>query len=535
MTNFKQLKQLLKIAESFKTTLVRATLFGSLGHLTLVLFTYLLTLFFLTKITTIAIILFIAIFALAILKGLFSYTEQLLNHYVAFKVLHVLRVKVLEKFKKISVDSFTRNSSGDYMTMITTDIELLEVFYAHTITPFFIYIIQSLVVSFFLLFFSPKLALLALVIYIIIGLVYPLTFKNKGQKVGDNYRKKLAAINDDSSEQAFGVFESVQYNKINDVKLDLSLETDELTKSSYEKTKFLIDLNILNIVTYNFGILAFIYVATKTLTNQMSVISLSAMFIVSFIPILYMGNLASTLSQTLASGKRFLELMNMSEENLNTGQTVDFNELTISDLSYNYDEKEIFSNLSFTAKKGQIIGISGESGSGKSTVAKLIMKFIKNDSMQGNISIDGVDINKIDSRYFRENTSLILQDSYLFNTSIKNNLNFFDKNIYKDKLDFSLENTNLKKFVDNLPKRENEIVGERSSNISSGQKQRISVARSFYNDSKLLILDEATANIDIFSEIELLKALEETKEDRITIIISHNKSTLSICDKIVKM
>ena len=173
MTSLRELKQLLAIAQEFKRPLLRATLFGSLGHLTLVVFTYFISLFFLTKITTIAAILFIVIFALAVLKGLFSYTEQLLNHYVAFKVLHALRVKVLEKFKRISVDSFTKNTSGDYMTMITTDIELLEVFYAHTITPFMIYIVQSLVVSIFLLFFSVKLALVALIVYIVIGLVYP--------------------------------------------------------------------------------------------------------------------------------------------------------------------------------------------------------------------------------------------------------------------------------------------------------------------------------------------------------------------------
>lgn len=161
MTSLKELKQLLAIAKDFKRPLLRATLFGSLGHLTLVVFTYFLALFFLTKITTIAVILFFIIFALAILKGLFSYTEQLLNHYVAFKVLHTLRVKVLNKFKKISIDSFTRNTSGDYMTIITTDIELLEVFYAHTITPFMIYIVQSLAVTIFLMFFSFKLAFIA--------------------------------------------------------------------------------------------------------------------------------------------------------------------------------------------------------------------------------------------------------------------------------------------------------------------------------------------------------------------------------------
>lgn len=535
MTSLKELKQLLAIAKEFKRPLLKATLFGSLGHLTLVVFTYLLTLFFITKITTIAAILFIIIFALAILKGLFSYTEQLLNHYVAFKVLHVLRIKVMEKFKKISIDNFTKNSSGDYMTMITTDIELLEVFYAHTITPFMIYIVQALVVSVFVSIFSLPLGLLALGVYIIIGLVYPLTFKNKGQEVGDNYRRKLAEVNNNSSEEAYGIFETVQYDKIAETKKDIISETEELTHRAYLKNKFLIDLNALNVVTYNFGVLAFIFTASKYIASANTVIALSAMFIVSFIPILYMGNLASTLSQTMASGKRFLELMNTPEESVNSGETVEFNSLQVKDLSYSYDGRAVLENINFTVNKGEIIGISGPSGCGKSTIAKLIMKFISEKEMGGSITIDDINIRDIDNRYFRENSSIILQDSYLFNTSIKSNLTFFDKNVDKEKIEQSLKNTNLKAHVDTLRSKTDTNIGERSSNISSGQKQRLSVARSFYNDSKLLILDEATANIDIFSEIEVLKALEENKQDKITIIISHNKSTLSICDKIVRL
>ena len=301
------------------------------------------------------------------------------------------------------------------------------------------------------------------------------------------------------------------------------------------KNKFLIDLNALNVVTYNFGVLAFIYAATTSLDRPNMVLALVAMFIVSFIPILYMGNLASTLSQTMASGKRFLELMNMPEEDQNSGKVVDFNELKIDNLSYSYSGTPVLSNINLTAKKGEIIGISGPSGCGKSTIAKLIMKFISDEGMDGSITIDNVDLADIDNRYFRENSSIILQDSYLFNATIRDNINFFDKDLDKNRLSDALRNTNLKNFVTSLKHEDQEIVGERSSKISSGQKQRLSVARSFYNDSKLLILDEATANIDIFSEIEVLKALEESKKDKITIIISHNKSTLSICDKIVKL
>ncbi|AME08862.1 MULTISPECIES: ABC transporter ATP-binding protein [Gemella] len=535
MTSLKELKQLLNITKEFKRPLLRATLFGSLGHLTLVIFTYFLTLFFIAKITTVAAILFIIILALAILKGLFSYIEQLLNHYVAFKVLHVLRIKVMDKFKKISINSFTQNSSGDYMTMITTDIELLEVFYAHTITPFMIYIVQACVVSIFVMIFSVPLGILALVIYIIIGLIYPLTFKNKGQAVGDSYRRKLAEVNNHSSEEAYGIFETVQYDKIGETKKDLVSETEELTYSAYLKNKFLVDLNALNIVTYNFGVLAFIFAATKHINNPNIIITLSAMFIVSFIPILYMGNLASTLSQTMASGKRFLELMNTPEENVNDGVKVPFNTLTVKNLSYHYDDKTVFKDINFTVNKGEIIGISGPSGCGKSTIAKLIMKFIDNSKMGGNIIIDGVNVQDIDNAYFRKHSSIILQDSYLFNTSIKNNLTFFDKTINKNLIDKALKNTNLKNHVDSLRNKTDTTISERSANISSGQKQRLSVARSFYNESKLLILDEATANIDIFSEIEVLKALEKDKNDKITIIISHNKSTLSICDRVIKL
>ena len=204
------------------------------------------------------------------------------------------------------------------------------------------------------------------------------------------------------------------------------METEELTRSSYLKNKFLVDLNVLNVVTYNIGVLAFIYVASS-LDSQFVTVSLVAMFIVSFIPILYMGNLASTLSQTMASGKRFLELMNTPEEAENSGVVVDFNELKVENLTYRYADNTVVDNLSFDVKKGEIIGLSGPSGCGKSTIAKLIMKFISDENMEGNITIDGVELRDIDNRYFRENSSIILQDSYLFNAKIKDKYHILRK------------------------------------------------------------------------------------------------------------
>ena len=227
----------------------------------------------------------------------------------------------------------------------------LKVFYAHTITPFMIYIVQSLVVSFFLLFFSVKLALVALIIYIVIGLVYPLSFRNVGQDVGENYRRKLTQVNNNSSEEAYGILKhynmekSMKQNVISIWKLKNWQEVHIL------KINFLVDLNVLNVVTYNIGVLAFIYVASS-LDSQFVTVSLVAMFIVSFIPILYMGNLASTLSQTMASGKRFLELMNTPEEAENSGVVVDFNELKVDNLTYRYADNTVVDNLSFDVKKG---------------------------------------------------------------------------------------------------------------------------------------------------------------------------------------
>lgn len=532
MLSIKNLKQLLEIAKELKKQLALATLFGSLGHLTVVFFTFLLTFIFL-KNNWITSLLIIIVIILAILKGFFSYLEQLLNHYVAFKILHVLRLKVMNKFKKISLANFSKNNSGDYMTIINTDIEILEVFYAHTITPFFIYLIQSIVVSSFIGIFSTKMAFIALIFYLIMGIIVPILTKDKGEKYGNDYREKLKEVTNDTNEETYSIFETIQYNKINSVRKKLELETKKLTLSSYNKAKFLINLTFFNTVLYNLSIIIFILFATKYIDNKITIIAISAMYMVSFTPILYIGNISSTLSQTMAAGSRFLKLINTPVENDNYGNKVEFNELSINNLNFSYDNKTIINDLSFTAKKGEIIGIVGESGKGKSTLAKLIMKIIPIEN--NNIKIDGIDINNIDNKFFRENSSIIMQDTYLFNSSIAKNISLFDKNIDKNKLMNSLENTNMSEFVNNLEKKEDTIINEKSSNISSGQKQRISTARSLYNNSKLLILDEATANIDIFSEIELLETLNKIKKDKIIIIISHNKSTLSICDKIINM
>ena len=256
------------------------------------------------------------------------------------------------------------------------------------------------------------------------------------------------------------------------------------------------------------------------------------MYIVSFVPIIYMGNIASTLSQTMAAGKRFLNLMAEEEERENN-KKVEFNKLEVKDLSFDYGKENIIKNINFSVEKGEILGISGASGNGKSTLAKLIMRILSYS--KGSIKIDGIDINDINIRYFRENTSMKMQESYMYKATIEKNISIFEKKIDKEKIKDTLEKTNLLKFVNTLDKKEQERIEEKSTNISSGQRQRLSTSRSIYAESKLIILDEATSNIDIFSEIELLKTLKEIKKDKIIIIISHNKSTLSICDKILKM
>lgn len=532
MLTIENLKKLLHIAKDLKKQLALATLFGSLGHLTVVLFTFLLAKVFLGNNWTVYLI---AIFALllAFAKGFFSYSEQLLNHYVAFKILHILRLKVMEKFKKISMSNFSKNSSGDYMTIINTDIEILEVFYAHTITPFLIYIIQTFVVTVSVAIVSPKLAIFILLMYIIMGIIVPLTTKDRGEKYGDDYRENLKNITTDASEETYSIFETMQYNKINSTTKKFEEETKKLTDSSYKKARFLINLTFLNTIIYNVSIIIFIILATKYITSTDDIIALAAMYMVSFTPILYIGNISSTLSQTMAAGSRFIKLLEMSEEKLNKGNVVNFDKLEVKNLNFAYNDKDVIKNLSFSAKKGEIVGIVGDSGSGKSTLAKLIMKLIPEES--NSITIDNISINNIDNKFFRENSSIIMQDSYLFNSTLAKNVILFDKSINKNKLYEVFDNTNLTNFVNSLEKKEDSIISERSSNISSGQKQRLSTTRSLYNNSQLLILDEATANIDIFSEIELLKTLEKIKKDKIILIISHNKSTLSICDKVVTM
>ena len=531
MTKLKDLKNLIKIVNELKKPLSLATIFGALGHLSVVFFTLFLTLAFLEKGLTIYIFLILA-FVLSFFKGFFAYVEQLLNHYVAFKVLHILRIKVIEKLKKVSLKNFFKNNSGDYMTMITTDIEILEVFYAHTITPFFIFLIQTVVISIFIGIFSIKLALITFVIYLIIGIAYPLLFKEKGQIYGDNYRKEVKNLANDSSEEAYSIFEAIQYQKIQEVKRKIEKRVENFIKASYKKEHFRFNLEFLNILTYNISVILFIYFANIYIENKSIVVALTAMYIVSFVPIIYMGNIASTLSQTMAAGKRFLNLMAEEEERENN-KKVEFNKLEVKDLSFDYGKENIIKNINFSVEKGEILGISGASGNGKSTLAKLIMRILSYS--KGSIKIDRVDINDINIRYFRENTSMIMQESYMYKATIEKNISIFEKKIDKEKIKDTLEKTNLLKFVNTLDKKEQERIEEKSTNISSGQRQRLSTSRSIYAKSKLIILDEATSNIDIFSEIELLKTLKEIKKDKIIIIISHNKSTLSICDKILKM
>lgn len=532
MLSISHLKKLLKITSHLKKELALATFFGTLGHLAVVFFIFLLAKLFVDKTSHKALFIIILI-SLALIKGLFAYLEQLLNHYVAFKILHILRLKILEKIKKISISKFLHNKSKDYMTMISNDIEILEVFYAHTITPFLIFISQTVIISLFIAYFNIKLALLTLALYLLMGLILPLISKNKGEILGSKHRKELTKINLASTEEAYGIFENIQYNKLKQAKDNLEKETKSLVNASYQKALFMINLNFINVVIYNMSIIAFIYFANLLISDKIIIVALVCMYIVSFVPTLYMANLASTLSATMAAGKRFIEIMDEKEENFDKGLVVDFNKLEVNNLNFSYQDKPILDNISFEVNKGEILGIYGKSGSGKSTLVKILMKFLETD--YSNIKIDGVSLGKIDHTDFRQKTAYIMQDSYLFNASLANNISLFDENLDKTKLEKVLKETNLYDFVNQLPNKTDEIISEKSSNISTGQKQRIATARALYADAKIIILDEATSNIDVFSEIEILKTLERIKKDKIIILISHSKSTLSICDKLLRM
>ena len=476
-----------------------------------------------------------------VFRGLLRYFEQYSNHYIAFRLLAVLRDKIFGALRVLCPAKLESKQKGSIIAMITSDIETLEVFYAHTISPICIAVLVPTAVFLFVGFVSSwYLALVALVGFLTIGIVVPLISSGKLKESGVKYRAEFASFSAYFLDSIKGIKDIVLNNAGEEREKEVNRRSDGLLKET-KKMKHNIT-RAGSAIELTVSVFVLITLAVGILLVKKDVLSLGRMIIgmvtvlSSFGPVIAVGSLPGSLTQTFASGDRVLNLLaeKPAVDAVTNGKDFDYENLDVKDLSFSYDgQTEVLKDIKMHAEKGEIIGIVGESGCGKSTFLKLLLRFWERSG--GEINYDDIDIDKINTNSLLKNVTMVSQSTYLFEETIEDNLRIAKPDATREEIENACKMASIHDFIMTLPDGYTTQVGALGDNLSAGEKQRIGLARAFLRGSELILLDEPTSNVDSINEGIILKALKEQKNKKSIILVSHRESTMAIADRIYKV
>ena len=476
-----------------------------------------------------------------VLRGLLRYFEQYSNHYIAFRLLAVLRDKIFGALRVLCPAKLESKQKGSIIAMITSDIETLEVFYAHTISPICIAVLVSAAVFLFIgVVSSWYLALVALVGFLTIGIVVPLISSGRLKESGVKYRAEFASFSAYFLDSIKGIKDIVLNNAGEEREKEVNKRSDgllaETKKMKHNITRagsaIELTVSVFVLITLAVGILL---VKNDMLSLGRMIVGMVTVFS-SFGPVIAVGSLPGNLTQTFASGDRVLNLLaeKPAVEAVTNGKDFDYENLDVKDLSFSYDgQTEVLKDVKMHAQKGEINGIVGESGCGKSTFLKLLLRFWERSG--GEINYDNTDIDKINTDSLLKNVTMVSQSIYLFEETIEDNLRIAKPDATQEEIENACKMASVHDFIMTLPDGYKTQVGALGDNLSAGEKQRIGLARAFLRGSELILLDEPTSNVDSINEGIILRALKEQKNKKSIILVSHRESTMAIADRIYQV
>lgn len=482
---------------------------------------------------------FVLLIILAVFRGVLHYGEQYCNHFIAFKLLAMIRNKVFGVLRKLCPAKLEGRDKGNLISIITSDIELLEVFYAHTISPIAIAVVTSLIMVVFIGHCSWLAGLWALAGYIVVGAVIPLINGRKGAGQGMEFRTSFGDLNSFILDSLRGLDETIQY-KGGEKRLKQMEERSEnlgqMQKGLNRLEASQRSVTNLAILIFSFGMLflmSYLYLMGNVEFKDLLIATIAMMG--SFGPVVALSNLSNNLNQTLASGERVLSLLEETPqvEEVEGREDVSFTCAAAEHVDFSYEQEQILKDYSIEIPKGNIIGIHGASGSGKSTLLKLFMRFW--DVQKGSILISGKDIRQFNTGNLRDLESYVTQETYLFQDSIANNIAVGKIGASRDEIIEAAKKASIHEFIMSLPKGYDTQVGELGDTLSGGEKQRIGIARAFLHDAPFLLLDEPTSNLDSLNEGIILKSLKESCNEKTVILVSHRKSTMNLADTVYTM
>lgn len=477
----------------------------------------------------------------AVFRGVFRYAEQASNHYIAFKLLARIRHQVFAALRKLTPAKLDGRDKGNLVSIITSDIELLEVFYAHTISPIAIAVITSIVMVFFIGTLHPLFGAIACIFYLIVGVAIPYLNGRRGAKTGLEYRQKFGDLNTMVLDNLYGLEEILQYKQQEKREEKLSARTEELEtlKKQLKKGENVQRIST-DCVIMAAGALTAVAAAylvqngfVEFAQGLIAVVSVMS----SFGPTAALSALSNDLNQTLASGERVLRLL--EEEPVVTdicdGVNTFGEDISCEKISFAYPDadKKVLEQFQASFEKNKIHGIHGKSGCGKSTLLKLMMRFYETN--QGEIKYNNTNVNKINTKVLRNHISYVTQETFLFHDTIENNIKIAKENATREEVIEAARKASIHDFILSLPNGYDTRLSELGDSVSGGERQRIGIARAFLHESPVIFLDEPTSNIDSLNEGIILKSLWEAKEEKTVLLVSHRKSTMGIAETIINM
>ena len=484
---------------------------------------------------------------IAVLRGILHYVEQYCNHFIAFKLLAIIRHKVFASLRKLCPAKLEGRDKGNLISIITTDIELLEVFYAHTISPIAIATLTSVIMVIFIGRYHWLAGLLALAAYLIVGVAIPMWNGKRGSQKGMEFRTSFGELNSFVLDSLRGLDETIQYGQGEKRKEQMTGQSknlagmqEDLSKMEGSQRSF---TNMV-ILLASFGMLALtIWLYAKGEMGFEGILTCTIAMMGSFGPVVALSSLSNNLNQTLASGERVLSLLEetpLVEEIPGDVETSGaesmehgFTGAEAENVTFAYGEEVILDNYSLKLQPGKITGIHGASGSGKSTLLKLLMRFW--DVQDGSVSVDGTDVLKIPTKHLRDMESYVTQETHLFHDSIANNIAIAKPGASGEEIMEAAKKASIHDFIMTLPKGYDTEVGELGDTLSGGEKQRIGIARAFLHECPLILLDEPTSNLDSLNEGMILKSLKESAEKKTVVLVSHRVSTMNVADVVYEM
>ena len=484
---------------------------------------------------------------IAVLRGILHYVEQYCNHFIAFKLLAIIRHKVFAALRKLCPAKLEGRDKGNLISIITTDIELLEVFYAHTISPIAIATLTSIIMVIFIGRYHWLAGVLALAAYLIVGVAIPMWNGKRGSQKGMEFRTNFGELNSFVLDSLRGLDETIQYGQGEKRKEQMSERSknlagmqESLSKMEGSQRSF---TNMV-ILLASFGMLALtIWLYAKGEMGFEGILTCTIAMMGSFGPVVALSSLSNNLNQTLASGERVLSLLEetpLVEEIPGDVETSGaeskehgFTGAEAENVTFAYGEEVILDNYSLKLQPGKITGIHGASGSGKSTLLKLLMRFW--DVQDGSVSVDGTDVRKIPTKHLRDMESYVTQETHLFHDSIANNIAIAKPGASREEIMEAAKKASIHDFIMTLSKGYDTEVGELGDTLSGGEKQRIGIARAFLHECPLILLDEPTSNLDSLNEGIILKSLKESTKKKTVVLVSHRVSTMNVADVVYEM